>query len=283
MIITMTSIALTPLLSWLMVVRWDMGAEGAAWAGIITQGFRGAALLMALFASRWGLAFSLVGWDETKILLRQMVPLVWPLFVTELLFSSGSFLFALLIERIGTRQLAVYQISGTLEGVFLMLSIGFNSASTILVSQAIGRGDAKGVWEISRGIWHLVLLVSVLAGLLFALMGFGLPVFFPNTSVQVHQWGLWAIALNALFLPIKNSNMTFFGTLAAGGDTRFLLLSDVITVFLVGLPLAYILAFPLGLGLWGVFLGRLLGEELVRISMFLWRYRSGKWFKISNE
>ena len=283
MMITMTSMALTPLLSWLMVVHWDMGAEGAAWASIITQGSRAVALLWAMFASRWGLSFSLVSWDETKTLLREMVPLVWPLFVTELFFSSGSFLFALLVERIGTAHLAVYQIVNTLEGVFLMLAVGFNSASTILVSQAIGRSDAKGVWNMSRGIWHLMLLVSVVAGLLFALMGFALPALYPNTSVQVHQWGLWAIALNALFLPIRNSNMIFFGTLAAGGDTRFLLLSDIITVFAVGLPLAYLLAFPLGLGLWGVFLGRLLGEELVRISMFLWRYRSGKWFKISKE
>ena len=283
MVITMTSIALTPLLSWLMVVRWELGAEGAAWASIITQGSRAVVLLWAMFASRWGLPFSLVSWNETKTLLREMVPLVWPLFTTELLFSSGSFLFALLVERIGTAHLAVYQIANTLEGVFLMLVVGFNSASTILVSQAIGRGDARGVWDMSRGIWHLVLLGSALAGLLFALIGFALPVFYPNTSVQVHQWGLWAIALNALFLPVKNSNMTFFGTLAAGGDTRFLLLSDIITVFSVGLPLAYLLAFPLGLGLWGVFLGRLLGEEVVRISMFLWRYRSGKWFKISKE
>jgi putative MATE family efflux protein len=283
MVITMTSMALTPLLSWLMVVRWDWGAEGAAWANIITQASRAVALLWALFASRWGLPFSLDSWIEIQTLLRDMVPLVWPLFVTELLFSSGSFLFALLVERIGTEQLAVYQITHTLEGVFIMLAVGFNSASTILVSQAIGRSDTKSIWEMSRGIWHLMLLVSVIAGSLFALMGFALPMFYPNTSAQVHQWGLWAIVLNALFLPIRNSNMIFFGTLAAGGDTRFLLLSDIITVFFVGLPLAYILAFPLGLGLWGVFLGRALGEEVVRISMFLWRYRSGKWFRISDE
>lgn len=280
MIITMAAITLTPILSWLMVVKWDMGANGAAYAGIITQGLRAAALLSALFFSRWGLPFSLVSWSETQILLREMVTLVWPLFVTELLFSSGTFLFALLVERVGTAQLAVYQIVGTLEGVFLMLAIGFNSASTILVSQFIGQGNAKGVWEMSRGVWYLVLIVSSVAGLLFAFMGFALPTLYPNTTSQVHQWGLWAIVLNALFLPVKNSNMTFFGTLAAGGDTRFLLLSDIITVFFVGLPLAYLLAFPLGLGLWGVFLGRLLGEETVRIAMFLWRYRHGKWFKV---
>lgn len=280
MVITMTSIALTPPLSWLLVIHFGMGAKGAAVAGLITQALRAGFLLWALFASRWGLPFGLVGLAETRSLLGQMVPLVWPLFVTEVLFSSGSFLFALLVERIGTQQLAVYQIESTLEGVFLMLSIGFNNASTILVSQAIGRGDGKGVWESSRGVWHLMLLVSVGAGLLFALMGFALPALYPNTTSQVHQWGLWAIALNALFLPIKNSNMIYFGTLAAGGDTRFLLLSDIITVFFVGLPLAYALAFPLGLGLWGVFLGRLLGEELVRIGMFLWRYRQGRWFKL---
>jgi len=280
MVVTIASVALTPLLSWLLVLHIGMGATGAAIASLITQGLRALILVGLLFLKRWGVPFSWLGWSKAKIIVQEVVPLVWPLFVTELVFSGGSFLFALLFERLGTEPLAVFQIVNTLEGVFIMASVGLNSAATILVAQAIGRKDPKAVWQMSGSIWNMALITATLFGFVFALSGLLLPTLYPNTSTNVHQWGFWAIALSALFQPVKVSNMTFFGILASGGDTRFLLLSDFVTVFVVGLPLAYVLAFPLGLGLWGIFLGRLLGEELVRIGMFLWRYRQGKWFRL---
>ncbi len=283
MIVTMTSVALTPLLSWLLVIHFGMGAIGAAVASLLTQSLRALSLLGFLFLSRWGLRFSWLSWAQITTTLRSMVPLVWPLFVTELVFSGGSFLFALLFERLGTEELATFQIVNTLEGVFIMASIGLNNAGTILVSQAIGRRDQKAVWQMSRSIWQMALIASSAFGLLFALSGLLLPTLYPNTSANVHQWGFWAILLTAVFQPIRVSNITFFGILASGGDTKFLLLSDFVTVFLVGLPLAYFLAFNLGFGLWGIFLGRLLGEEIVRISMFLWRYYQGKWFKVETS
>lgn len=282
MVVTMTAVMLTPLLSWFFVIPLEMGAVGAAWASLITQFLRAGVLVGLLFFSRWGIAWSWPNWGEAKVILREMIPLVLPLFITEIVFSGGSFLFALLFERVSTEALAAFQIMTTLEGVFITAAIGLNSAATILVARQIGQANPEGIWRMSGSIWRLGLFAAAGLGFLFALSGFLLPVLYPHTTPQVQDWGFWAIVLNALFQPVKVSNMIFFGVLSSGGDTRYLLLSDVITVFVVGLPLAYLLAFPLGLGLWGIFLGRLLGEEMVRISMFLWRYRSGRWFKLET-
>ena len=45
---------------------------------------------------------------------------------------------------------------------------------------------------------------------------------------------------------------------------------------LLGLPLAWLLAFPLGLGFWGVLVARVL-EEVVKIAIFTWRRRKLSW------
>jgi MATE family, multidrug efflux pump len=282
MVVTMTSMALTPVLSWLLVVHCGIGAIGAAIAGLLTQGLRAVSLLGFVLLSRWGLRFRWLSWSAAKGIVRQISRLIWPLFTTELLFSGGSFVFALLFERLGTEALATFQIVQTLEGVVLMASIGLNTAGTILVSQAIGRRDATAVWQMSQGVWQVAVGASSLFGVLLALSGLLLPTLYPNTTPNVHQWGRWAIGLHAVFQPVRVSNMTFFGILASGGDTRFLLLSDIVTVCFVGLPLAYFLAFNVGWGLWGIFLGRLLGEELVRISLFVWRYYQGRWCRLET-
>ena len=138
MVVTMTSMALTPVLSWIFVVHLGVGAIGAAIAGLLTQGLRAVSLLGFLFLSRWGLRFHWLRWSAAQGILSQISRLIWPLFTTELLFSGGSFVFALLCERLGTEALATFQIVHTLEGVVLMASIGLNNAGTILVSQAMG-------------------------------------------------------------------------------------------------------------------------------------------------
>jgi len=282
MLVTIPTIALIPLLSWLLVFPLGMGVVGAAVAALLAQGLRAALLLGLLFASRWGLRWAWPDLAQVRPLLAQAVPLVLPLFITEMVFSGGVFLFALLFERLGTQELAVFQIVSNLEMVFITASAGLHYAATVLVAQAIGRADSSGVWGVSRLIWRMGLISAAIFGLAFALFAFLLSLLYPNTTPQVQQWAFWAVLLNALFQPIKVSNFIFFGILASGGDTRFLLFSDFATVFLLGLPLAWLLAFPLGLGLWGIFLGRLLGEEILRIAMFLWRYRGGQWFRLDR-
>jgi len=58
MLVTIPTIALIPLLSWLLVFLLGMGVVGAAVAALLAQGLRAALLLGLLFASRWGLRWA---------------------------------------------------------------------------------------------------------------------------------------------------------------------------------------------------------------------------------
>ncbi len=281
LVVTLVTLTLTPVLAWVFVARFGWGAAGAAWAGVVTQVLRALLLGGTLFFGRHGVHFRWPNPTQARRLLRELVPLVLPLFITEIIFSSGVFLFALIAQRTGTAQLAAFQIVSALENVFIVGAVGFNAAATILTARAIGQADAREVWRWSGSVWRFGALTAVAQGALFGLCALLIPQLFPHTTPDVQRLALWGALMNAAFMPVKASNMIAFGVLASGGDTRYLLLSDVVTVLVVGLPVAYLLAFGLDLGLWGVFLGRLLGEETVRIWMLLWRYRSGVWFKLA--
>jgi putative MATE family efflux protein len=280
MIVTISAVALTPLLAWWFVIPMQMGAIGAALAGVLTQALRTTVLMGLLFTTSRGIRFVWPDAIEARTLLTTMLTLTWPLFVTEILFSGGIFLYALMVERLGTPELAAFQIVATLEPVFITAAFGFNAAATILVAQAIGRADRPGIWQTSNSILKLGAISAVGFGLLFAASGFLLPIFFANTTPQVQSWAFWAIIVSAVFQVVKVSNMIFFGVISSGGDTRFLLFSDFLTVFVLGLPAAYLLAFTFHWGFWGVILGRVIAEETLRVGMFFWRYKTGVWFKL---
>ncbi|WP_264774477.1 hypothetical protein [Deinococcus aetherius] len=60
------------------------------------------------------------------------------------------------------------------------------------------------------------------------------------------------------------------------------MLGDAVGAFAVGLPLAWGLAFGLGLGVWGVLLARV-AEEVVKVLIFAWRARKLAWPRVIAE
>lgn len=72
------------------------------------------------------------------------------------------------------------------------------------------------------------------------------------------------------------------GVLPSASDTRGVLIGDATSAFLVGLPLAWLLAFGLDLGIWGVLLARA-AEEIVKVGIFAWRTRQVVWSRVIDE
>ena len=76
--------------------------------------------------------------------------------------------------------------------------------------------------------------------------------------------------------PAQAVNFTMGGALRGSGDTRFTLATTTVNWFVVRLPLAVLFAFPLGLGLAGIWLAVLV-DYCVRAVILSLRFRSGRW------
>ncbi|WP_241191213.1 MATE family efflux transporter [Deinococcus psychrotolerans] len=212
-----------------------------------------------------------------KSVLAPLIPLSLPMAATELAWSGGTFLYALLAGRISTNTLAAMQISNTLEGVFIVASLGLGSAATVLIGQSLGRGSAAGAQAWAHKIRRSGLVVALGAGALFALTATLLGVLFPQVDADVRHIALISILVNAAFQIIKVQNILLgIGILPGANDPRGVLIGDAVAAFVVGLPLAYLLAFPLGLGFWGLLIARGL-EETAKMLIFIWRARKIKW------
>ena len=87
----------------------------------------------------------------------------------------------------------------------------------------------------------------------------------------------------ACFQPPKVLNGIFGnGLLATGGDTKFVLISNLVGTYGVGLPLAIFLGLFTKLGLNGVFLAKG-ADEITKFVCFYWRYRTPAWYQKSIE
>jgi len=87
------------------------------------------------------------------------------------------------------------------------------------------------------------------------------------------------LLIKGLFLPLSMYIVIHItGTLRSGGDTKFAMFCEVGTMWLVGVPLAFLGALYLNLPVYTVVL-LVQAESLIKALILQKRYRSGKWLK----
>ena len=73
------------------------------------------------------------------------------------------------------------------------------------------------------------------------------------------------------------------GILRSGGQTKYIMIVDIVGTWLIGVPLGLLTSFVLGLPIYIVYFILSL-EEYVRMLMEIYLFKSEKWMKnISNE
>jgi putative MATE family efflux protein len=282
LIATLVTVPLNVLLAYALVLGVgpvpQLGVAGAGWAVLATSCVRLVILLAQAFVVHrtfdWSLPESIVQW---RAIVTPLIVLALPLALTELLWSGGTFLYNVVAQQLGDDPLAAAQIVTTLEGVFMVGSIGLMSATTALVGRSVGQHDAPGAAHWVARLSRAGVVTGVTFGLLFALSAIAVPVLFSNAGSEVVTLAVVGILMNAAVQVVKVRNMILgAGVLPSGGDVKGVILGDGVSAFLVGLPLAILLGLFTPLGLIGIFVARII-EECAKLAIFTRRTRRIRW------
>ena len=96
-------------------------------------------------------------------------------------------------------------------------------------------------------------------------------------SQHVKDLGVIILIVFALYIPVKVENMIIGGgIIKSGGDTRTILVIDLLGTWFVGIPLCFFAAYVLNWGIVGVYT-LLTTEEIVRLVISLIVFKKRKW------
>jgi putative MATE family efflux protein len=282
MVATMATVGVNAVLAYLLVTGTgpfpELGVPGAGLATLITASLKAGILALQVFGIhrvvRWEPPTGYASWWRVS---RALVVLALPLGVTELFWTSGTFLYNVVFQQISDDALAAAQIVNMLEGLFLVGSIGLMAATTALVGRDVGRGDGRGAAAWVRRIKQAGTVTGIGFGVLYGATALFLPLLFHDTTDEVRTMATAGIALYAIAQVVKVRNMILgAGVLPSAGDVRGVIFGDVVGAFVVGLPLAVVLGLHTPLGVAGVFAARVI-EELAKVVIFSRRTRRVRW------
>ena len=288
MVVTVFTAALNVVLGYALVLGIGpfpaLGVAGAGLATLVTAVIKLGVIGWQAYGSR-----RLVGWELPRrgrgwrSVLRSLVVLAVPLGVTSMFWTCGTFLYNVVFQQLGDDALAAAQIVTTLESIFLVVSMGLTISLTSLVGREVGRGDSRAAAAWVRRIHKAGLVSGLVVGLLFASTVFLLDRIFPGAGTDVRTLAVAGILVNAVAQFVKFRNMIFgAGVLPSAGDVRGVILGDVTSAFLVGLPLAVVLGLHTPLGAFGIFVARVV-EELAKVAIFSWRGGRVRWDVLVGE
>ena len=248
-----------------------MGVVGSAWATTISR----VLLVLWLWAASRG---------DLDPLLSPMRPEVWQLQPLVRMFrlgipigaqhvlEFGAFaLVALMMGWMGTQAMAGHQVAINLAALTFMVPLGVGDAASVLVGQAVGRGDPEGTRGAARAAFACGVAFMSMTGAVFL----GLP----EELARLYSRDLGVIGVAATLIPLAGVFQIFDGiqVVASGvlrglGDTRAPMVANLLGYWLVGIPVSIYLGFVAKLGPVGLWWGLVLGLGLVGTSL-LFRVR----------
>jgi putative MATE family efflux protein len=269
------SVVLSVPLAYLFIDILGVGPIGAAYAQLLDSAAVCAIVIYLLWNGRADLRLSEGSWRLDLETVRSIFAISLPSAAESAMFSFGILALSGFAFRLGTEASAAHQIVNQVESFSFLPCIGFAGAASALVGQALGMKDPGRAMRSGWAAVRMALLWSTIAGILFMVAPQLWLGIFTNDQ-RVIEAGAGALAIIGIGQPAQAVIFTIGGALRGSADTRFPLMASVVNWFVVRLPLAYVLAFPLGLGLAGVWVG-IAADYFVRAALLAWRFRSGAW------
>jgi len=199
-----------------------------------------------------------------------------PALANEMFWSLGITTYNAIYARIGTDSIAAINVNATIEELGFVVFMGLGNACAVMVGNRIGAGKKEEAFETVRRVVILAMLSAWTVGLLvFLLRDVVVNLYDLSPSGEYNVRMLMLMMACTLWIRMFNFS-TFIGALRAGGDTRFALLMELCSIWLIGVPAAYIGAFVLHFPVYIVYLMVAL-EEVAKAFVSGWRVYSRKW------
>ncbi len=149
------------------------------------------------------------------------------------------------------------------------------SANGVLTGRYRGRGEFSKMKTLYRQ--NLALAVSCNAALSLCAFIFSRPLLSLFTdSKEIYSLAIGVMAVDILVEIARGANNMTEQSLNANGDVRVTFLVPLVTCWLLGVGLSYLLGVKCGMGLIGIWIG-FASDEAVKATCYITRWKSGKW------
>ncbi len=213
-------------------------------------------------------------------IVKRIFAIGWPIGVLQIVWQLGTAVLYVILGSLPRHQvesMAAFTNGMRIEAAIFLPAFAFNFANAVVVGNLLGenrRTDAYRNGLITAGLG--VCVVSALTAVIVLNASWIMPLLSDNAVVIAESKRyLYIIMVSEPFMALS---LILGGGLNGAGDTRSVMLRVAVSIWLIRVPLAYLLAIPLGLGPWSVWLAMVV-SMIVQALLITKRYMSKRWLE----
>ena len=258
-------------------------------SGFPKMGIKGAALatvLATVVQFLWSVGYVLCRIRAVKFSLRscekKLFGRFWqkavPLLINNLAWGIGFSMYSVIMGHLGTDAVAANGIANISKNLVVCFCLGLGNAGSIIVGNRLGADRLQEAKEVGETLTKTAIIAGIVSGLvLIALSPFITKMVDLTPTARGYLQKM--LLISSYYIAGKSVDcMTIGGIFAAGGDSKFGMLCDSVTLWCIIVPLGCICAFILKLPVMVVYFVLNL-DEIIKLPVVYKHYKKYKWIK----
>lgn len=262
-------------LIFVLVLHW--GVAGVAYATVISEAL--AFIIQIIYLNKYHkivkFTFLSLGFDYSIFL--KSIRIGIPTGLQQTFVAFGMVALYWVVNRFGVDANAAYSVAGRIDNFAAMPAMSFSIALSTFVGQNMGANKPERVKTGLRATFLMTSTVTLIMSAFILFFARGLMRMFTN-DLAVIALGRSYLVVIGIFYILFSSMFVFTGALRGAGDTLIPMFISLISLWIIRIPVAYLLSNIPSVGVRGIWWAIPIGWFFGLIIYYFY-YRSGRWKK----
>lgn len=221
--------------------------------------------------------------NSSKKLKKDFWHYTTPVLGNELVWGCGFTMFSVIMGHLGSDAVAANSVANILKNIIACVCNGIGIGAGIIVENELGKGEMERATEYGNRLFKLAVFAGAVSGLILLAVSPVLRIFTGSLSAQAHSYLKNMMYICTYYMIGKSVNATVIaGVFCAGGDTKFGLKCDAVTMWVILIPIGMITAFVLKLPIMVVYF-IISMDEIIKLPAVYRHYKKYNWVRNLTE
>lgn len=221
--------------------------------------------------------------NSSKKLKKDFWHYTTPVLGNELVWGCGFTMFSVIMGHLGSDAVAANSVANILKNIIACVCNGIGIGAGIIVGNELGKGEMERAREYGNRLFKLAVFAGAVSGLILLAVSPVLRIFTGSLSAQAHSYLKNMMYICTYYMIGKSVNATVIaGVFCAGGDTKFGLKCDAVTMWVILIPIGMITAFVLKLPIMVVYF-IISMDEIIKLPAVYRHYKKYNWVRNLTE
>ncbi len=178
-----------------------------------------------------------------RVLRNDYLKIILPILAVQGLWGLNTALQTVILGHMTAAAIAANSVASTLFLLAKSAAVGAASTASVIIGKTVGAGDLELVKQYSRKLQRLFLVIGAVSGIFLFFIRIPVLSLYQLTPATKEMANHFLIILSVVCVGMSYQMPTNIGIIRGGGNAMFVVRLDLISIWLIVLPLSFFMAF----------------------------------------